>query len=177
MATVAELKAAQDVAGLIAALKDSDWDVRQRAAEALGELKAEKAIEALLAARQDENGNVRWSAVWALGEIGGEPVQQALIASLENEPEDVRSAALRILSKSEDPRALEAVQRAIPVQQKPRMSLPQLLRYLTFAVGGVGVLFLALAIYFKLRQDAIIIVVLALVAAAIVLWQVGGRKG
>lgn len=177
MATVAEMKAAQDVDGLIAALKDTEWQVRLQAAEALGELRAEKAVDSLLAARKDENANMRWTAVWALGEIGGESVLQALISSLEDESEDVRSAALRVLQQSDDPRAQEAVRQAIPVQRPPVVRLTRLLRYLTFAVGGLAVVFLVVGFYLKLRGQILAIVFGSLVVAAFVMWQAGGRKG
>jgi len=44
---VEKMKAEKDVEGLIKALEDEDWDVRRKAAEALGEIKNAKAVESL----------------------------------------------------------------------------------------------------------------------------------
>jgi|GEM_PF-2680931 HEAT repeat protein len=176
MATVAEMKAAQDVAGLIQALRDPVWEVRQRAAEALGELKAEAAIEALLAARHDENSNVRWTAVWALGQIGGEKAKETLIASLEDPLEDVRSAALRALQTWNDPDVQAAIQRVFPTPKEPAIPPHRLLRILSYASFGLAVVWVVLSLELRLRGSAPWIVTLVLLAGALVTWLSGGRK-
>ncbi|MGC8873429.1 MAG: HEAT repeat domain-containing protein [Chloroflexia bacterium] len=176
MATVAEMKAAQDVAGLIQALRDPAWEVRQRAAEALGELKAEAAIEPLLAARHDENSNVRWTAVWALGQIGGEQVKQTLIAALEDPLEDVRSAALRTLQTWDDPEVQAAIQRIFPVPKEPAIPLPRLLKIVTYVCIVLTVAWIVLSLIVGLRGRATWMVPLVLLLGALVAWLGGGRK-
>lgn len=176
MASVAEMKAAQDVAGLIQALRDPAWEVRQRAAEALGELKAEAAIEPLLAARHDENSNVRWTAIWALGQIGGERVKEVLIAALEDPLEDVRSAALRSLQTWNDPEVQAAIQRVFPVPREPAVPLPRVLRILTYAFIGLTVAWIVLSLALGLRGQITWIVPVVLLVGALIAWLGGGRK-
>lgn len=57
------------IGSLIAALKDSDPHVRQRAAEALGKIKDPRAIDPLTGALKDSNSDVRETAARVLGAI------------------------------------------------------------------------------------------------------------
>ena len=51
------------------ALQDTDWQVRQAAAEAVGKAKATQAFDALLTALNDEYWQVRQKAAWSLGQL------------------------------------------------------------------------------------------------------------
>ena len=77
---------------LIAALNDSDSDVREYAADALGEIGDKRAVEPLIVALRDSNDNVRNNSVWALGKIGDKRAVEPLIASLKDS-DSVRSEA------------------------------------------------------------------------------------
>ncbi|MCA2658711.1 MAG: HEAT repeat domain-containing protein, partial [Microcystis sp. M049S2] len=77
-------KSNQVVNELLKALKDSDWGVRRRAAEALAEIGSETAIPGLLKALEDSNSDVRENAAFALGEIGSETAIPGLLKALEH---------------------------------------------------------------------------------------------
>jgi len=54
---------------LIMALSDSDWNIRHKAAHALGEIGDSRAISALTKALQDAHAEVRKAAARSLGEM------------------------------------------------------------------------------------------------------------
>ena len=54
--------ASKDVKRLINVLKDEEWDVREKAAEALGEIGDAMAVESLIEALKDENMGVQKDA-------------------------------------------------------------------------------------------------------------------
>jgi HEAT repeat protein len=74
---------------LIQALKDDVWDVRLRAAEALGKI-GQPVLKQLVRALHDEHVFVRRGAVTALGIIGGAPVIEPLIQALTDTDDEVR---------------------------------------------------------------------------------------
>ncbi len=67
---------------LITALKHADWNVRERAAEALGEIKDPRAVEPLIATLEDADSRVRSSVAKALGEIKDPRAVEPLFAAL-----------------------------------------------------------------------------------------------
>lgn len=71
---------------LAAALKDSEFSVREAAAEALGQLKDTRAVEPLIAALKDDDWGVAAAAAEALGKLSDPRAVQALIAALEYAP-------------------------------------------------------------------------------------------
>ncbi|NER30843.1 MAG: TIR domain-containing protein, partial [Symploca sp. SIO1C4] len=75
------------------ALEDEDYDVRRRAAYALGNIGTEAAITALISALEDQDSDVRQRAAYALGAIGTEAAITALISALEDQDSDVRQRA------------------------------------------------------------------------------------
>ncbi|MEH2248910.1 NACHT domain-containing protein, partial [Nostoc sp.] len=80
-------------------LQHEDYNVRQRAANALGEIGNEAAVSALIDALQDEDSDVRRIAASALGEIGNEAAVSALIDALQDEDSDVRWRAASALGE------------------------------------------------------------------------------
>jgi HEAT repeat protein len=60
------------VDALIAAVRDSNVEVRRRAVSALGEIGDSRALPALTAALKDEDAGVRRQAVMAIAEISDE---------------------------------------------------------------------------------------------------------
>ncbi len=83
----------------IAALKDTDWKVRQQAAEALGQLRDGYALEPLTAALQDEVSAVRATAVAALGALGDQYSVEPVIGTLGDSDAAVRQASGKALTK------------------------------------------------------------------------------
>ena len=105
-----------DVNGLIAALTDPSWDVREKAAEVLGTKKDPAAVEPLIAALKDSDHRVRQTAATALGELGDPRAIDALASAaavLDKVGEDANSAlddnAVRALEKINDPRTVDAL--------------------------------------------------------------------
>lgn len=94
-------KAALD--GLVEALTERDWHVREAVAKALARIGGTRAVEALVEAlKGDPVGWVRESAAWALGEIGDRRAEKALKAVLEDkEVKWTAFWALRKISQSQ----------------------------------------------------------------------------
>jgi HEAT repeat protein len=88
----------RDVELLIQALKDDRWDVRRKAAWALGNIGDARGVEALIQALRDEYPDVREEAAWALGSIGDFRAIEPLIQALRDEYPDVRRQAARSLA-------------------------------------------------------------------------------
>lgn len=175
-ADVREMKAAQNIDGLIQALQAPEWRVRQQAAEALGELESDQAINALLTARNDENSNVRWSAVWALGKIGGDRALEVLLDSLEGD-EVTRNAALATLQGIQDNRVRETLRQAHLLEQESKIPLPRLLKYGSFTAIALAIVILILSISQSWPGQVILFASGGLLIVALVLWLVGGSKG
>ena len=117
---------------LIAALKDTDEEVRRAAAEALGKIKDRRAVEPLSAAFKDTDKDVRQAAAVSLDRLGWKPEQdesagwywmakrywgqcvvlgalavEPLIAALKHKDSDARKVAAEALGEIKDPRAVE----------------------------------------------------------------------
>jgi HEAT repeat protein len=86
------------VPGLLAALRDADWNARLAAAEALGEIGDAAAVPGLLAALRDASLYVREAAAKALGEIGA-PAVPGLLAALRDADWNARLAAAEALGE------------------------------------------------------------------------------
>ncbi len=108
---VEKMKANKDVKGLIKALKDKDFNVQWRAAEALGKM-GEPAVELLIEALKDENIYVQNKAADALGKIG-EPAVEPLVEALKDENWSVRRGAANALGEIGDGRAVEPLIEAL----------------------------------------------------------------
>jgi HEAT repeat protein len=126
-----EIGDARAVESLIAALKDSDADVRQAAAGALDKMDwqpdqdeneaaywvakgewsrcvriGEAAAEPLIAVLKGSGHEAREAAVEALGQLG-EPAVEPLIVALKDDDADVREAVVGVLGEIGDARAVE----------------------------------------------------------------------
>ncbi|WP_143438014.1 HEAT repeat domain-containing protein, partial [Hydrocoleum sp. CS-953] len=81
------------VPGLVKLLKDSDSDLRMRAADALGKIASETAIEALIPLLEDSDSDLRKRAAFALSKIGSETAIEALIPLREKSDSDEHSSS------------------------------------------------------------------------------------
>jgi HEAT repeat protein len=100
---------------LLAALKDSDREVRDAAEDALGQIVDPGAAQPLIRALADEDWHVRMVAAEMLGRIGDigaiEPLVDAFTS--EQEVQHVRKAAVEALGRIGDARAVEPLVAAV----------------------------------------------------------------
>ena len=89
---------------LIKALKDSDSDVREAAALALGKIGDKRTVEPLIKALKDSNRWVCAFAALALGKIGDKRAVGPLIKALKDSNKAVRNAAVWALGEIGDKR-------------------------------------------------------------------------
>lgn len=102
---VHELKAKGDIKGLAKALRYKDnWQIRQRAAAALGDIGDPRVIEPLATALRDNVYDVRLRAVEALGKLG-RPALQPLCSALR--VRGLGQSAAKALGEIGDPRAIK----------------------------------------------------------------------
>jgi HEAT repeat protein len=91
------------VDAFISALKDSDAEVRERAAWALGKERAARAVDALVGALKDAEPGVREQAAWALGQIRAAQAIEALSGALKDQSADVAERAAWALGQIRNP--------------------------------------------------------------------------
>lgn len=82
---------------LIAALADSDGDVRTQAARALGTLRVQGALNPLIAALKDSEPTVRLQAAVGLGRLGTSEAAEPLFDTLDDEDLFVRFSVIQAL--------------------------------------------------------------------------------
>jgi HEAT repeat protein len=99
----------KDVASLVSALKNRDWEVRRKAARQLGEIADPVAFEPLVKALGDKDKSVRGAAVEALGKIGDIRAIDPVTKKLKDKEVSVRKEATRALGRIGGPRAAEAL--------------------------------------------------------------------
>ncbi len=92
-------KSYEVVGTLIKSLRDEEYNVRRRAATALGRIGSDQAVVPLIESLRDEAHNVRGSAAKALGRIGSDQAVDPLIASLRDEADSVRTSAVTALGR------------------------------------------------------------------------------
>jgi HEAT repeat protein len=78
---------------LITLLKDPDWKIRYRAAEALGTMEEKRAVSPLIGLLSDEKDHVRYMAVKSLRTIGDIIAWEPIIARQQDENPFVRRMA------------------------------------------------------------------------------------
>ncbi len=103
---------------LLKALKDSDWNVRWKAVQALDNISSETAIGGLLKALKDSNEYVRRIAAAALGWIGSETAIAELLKALEDSNKDVRREAAEALGDIGSETAIPGLLKALEDSDK-----------------------------------------------------------
>ncbi|WP_292782031.1 HEAT repeat domain-containing protein, partial [Nostoc sp. NMS9] len=117
---------------LIAALKDSDYNVRYHAAKALGKIGNAEAVPELIAALKDSDSDVRRYAAEVLGKIGNAEAVPELIAALKDSDSDVRRYAAEVLGKIGNAEAVRELIAAL------KHSESYVRRYAAEALGKIG---------------------------------------
>jgi HEAT repeat protein len=82
---------------LAEAMKEPQWEVRYRAAEALGQIADEKVVKPLIKGLSDNKDHVRYMAVKGLREIGDSDAVEPMIILLKDDNKYVRMMAVRAL--------------------------------------------------------------------------------
>jgi HEAT repeat protein len=104
--SIAKMKDAHDIRGLVRLLNHSDPDIVYHAAEALGEIGDAGAVEPLIIVlKHEEMGGIRWKTAESLVKIGT-PSVEPLISVLQHSDSDVRWKAAIALGEIRDPRAI-----------------------------------------------------------------------
>ena len=103
----------QRLTALVAALRDSDVEVRRTAANSLGQIEDKRAVPALIAALRDSDEEVRQQAAWALGQLEDRRATEPLIAALKDSSIELRRKAAWALGQLEDPAAAPGLAAAL----------------------------------------------------------------
>lgn len=113
------------VVPLVAAVNNSDANVRRNAAWAIGEIRdgdkinrSSFALGSLISALKDANASVRRAAAFALSEIKDKRASVPLIDALNDENPDVREMAANALGEMKEPRAINSLQAALDDQEQ-----------------------------------------------------------
>jgi beta-lactamase regulating signal transducer with metallopeptidase domain len=118
---IAAARAAQNAAAadpktveaLIAALADSDPDVREMVVMTLGRMRDERIVPALLPLLKDSNADVREHVVFALARTGDPRASAAVITMIDDASADVRQQAVHLLGRSRNREAVPALLKAL----------------------------------------------------------------
>lgn len=118
---IAAARAAQNTAtadpktveALIAALADSDPDVRETVVMTLGRMRDERIVPALLPLLKDSNADVREHAVFALARTGDPRATAAIMTMVDDASADVRQQAVHLLGQSRNRDAVPALMKAL----------------------------------------------------------------
>jgi HEAT repeat protein len=104
---IEKLKAKKDIPALSKALEyEKDWKVRVSAAEALGQIGDSRAVEPLITALKVKDADLHQAAAEALAVIGA-PAVDPLMTVLFGLDHQMKIAAVVILGKIKDPRAIQ----------------------------------------------------------------------
>jgi HEAT repeat protein len=101
------------VEALIAALADSDPDVREMVVVTLGRMRDERIVPALLPLLKDSNADVRQHVVFALARTGDPRATAALMTMTDDASADVRQQAIHLLGRSRNREAVPVLLKAL----------------------------------------------------------------
>ena len=103
----------QRVAALVAALRDSDVEVRRAAANSLGQIEDKRAVPGLITALHDADAEVRQQAAWALAQLEDKRATEPLMAALKDSNAEVRRKSAWALGQLEEQSAAPALAAAL----------------------------------------------------------------
>ncbi len=103
----------EKVAGCLEDLKNSDSEVRLRAAWHLGDLEERSTVPELIDALKDNDPRVRGMAAWAMGEIKGLEPLAPLLAASNDENVYAREMIIKAIGELESTDALDCLKRAL----------------------------------------------------------------
>ena len=98
------------------AMKEPKWEVRYRAAEALGKMADEKAVQPLIQALKDNRDHVRYMAVKGLHEIRDSEAVDPLIILLKDENVHVRRMVVHALGALGGKKVTKALKEAMETE-------------------------------------------------------------
>ncbi len=101
------------VEALIAALADSDPDVRETVVMTLGRMRDERIVPALLPLLKDSSADVREHVVFALARTGDPRAAAAVMTMVDDASADVRQQAVHLLAQSRNRDAVPALLKAL----------------------------------------------------------------
>jgi HEAT repeat protein len=104
---------------LVATLRDPSWEVRYRAAEALGQIRDPRVCGALTVALEDPRDHVRYMAAKGLGLQRCPEAVAGLCRALEDENEYVRRIAAGSLGALGDPGAISSLRDRLARESSP----------------------------------------------------------
>jgi len=106
------MKQVEAIGPLIKLFGDKNWNIRMKAADALGKI-GKPAVDMLLIAINNEDSDFRQNACQALGEIKDNRAVESLINALQDDDSLVRRVAADALGKINDDRAVEPLINAL----------------------------------------------------------------
>jgi HEAT repeat protein len=101
---------------LFVLLRDSDWRIRYRSAEALGMIRSGIGVDPLIQALSDEKDHVRYMSAKSLGILADRRAETGLIACLSDENEYVRRMAALSLGKIGGDEGRAALMKVLPLE-------------------------------------------------------------
>ncbi len=102
---------------LAEAMKEPKWEIRYRAAEALGKIADEKAVKPLIQGLKDNRDHVRYMAAKGLKELGDSDAIEPMVILLRDENRYVRMMAVRALGALGGKKVTEALNAALTAEQ------------------------------------------------------------
>jgi len=103
------------------AMKEPKWEVRYRAAEALGKIADEKAVQPLIQGLKDNRDHVRYMAVKGLHELRDSEAIDPMIILLKDENTYVRSMAVHALGALGGKKVHVALEAALAIEKDEKV--------------------------------------------------------
>jgi HEAT repeat protein len=106
---------------LAQAMKEPKWEVRYRAAEALGKIADEKAVQPLIQGLRDNREHVRYMAIKGLHELRDSSAVDPMIILLKDENQYVRMMAVHALGALGGKKVHDALEAALATEKDEKV--------------------------------------------------------